>query len=270
MSERMNPIANTQIQAESRTTNRVRCHIARVQHRRGKAVPEPVVSSRTLPDFLCARVRTIVAKWREETVMVRELRRLVAAEDLPGIALWYAAETEPMAASIPKAFAGKELNEADDAIFAAGAVPDRDVDRGNANVFQRLGSAWSEMLMRADVPIGPMMLLGIGAAIILLYRPFTPSVINFAIVAALLLVVIARQVARPAWYLHERGVELRRWWRRDSQPDVLVPRTTVLIMRRNALGWSAALHTERRVYDRTLTARECRVLLAWWGGGRGD
>ncbi|MGE3182392.1 MAG: hypothetical protein AB7N71_12235 [Phycisphaerae bacterium] len=244
----------------------VQCHIARVAHRRGPAVPEPVVASATMPDFLQARVRTIVAKWREESIIIREVQRVVETENLPGIALWYADAHETIPMSIPPDFAGRELTEADEAVRRAGEPVMSKAPAAPPGLWHKLTQPWREMMMRADVPTGPVMAIGAAIAIVLLYRPFEPSWINFAILAVFTLILITRQMFRPVWHLHEHGVELRRWWRRNRSHELVTPRDAVLIVRQTAIGWTAALHFSSREINRTLTAREARVMLSWWQG----
>lgn len=256
----------------------VGCHIVRVVYRRGLAVPEAEVESRTLPDFLLARIRTIAAKWRDEPVVLDQLRAWVRAERLPGVALWFCEDRAlPLPAAEPlralhtrDPVAGRNGRRTGTATTVAATPLDSSLpeiqrvaaEAGLVPSSESPGAGW-----RLDwPPLGLTLLLIATVGPLLALRRLDASEAYLVLLCALLIALIGGPIFRARWYVADGLVLVRRWWQlvlRGADPHR--PEDTVLIIRPGGTpGWRASLWRGRRRLMLRLNTVELIALLAHW------
>lgn len=243
------------------------CHLARIavdRPTRGMHVPQARIVVPTLADFLQARLRTILAPWREEAIVAAEVRRLAQVEGLPGIALWFDSGSLLTPRPLPAPIQPLELHEADPQIIdvARASVGPLDAPGGLAAV----SDGWSRGLLRAGLTEFQLLVDGavLSAAMLMIHR-FDRLLILAILASAVLARVLWSMLVTPRWWIEPGGLTLRRPLAPSMAPlRRFTPRDTVMIIRRGHPGWRVALYTPADRVVRLVTTRELIALLSAW------
>lgn len=256
----------------------VSCHVAQVRFERGPIVWQPVITSRTLPDFHRAHLRTIVAHWRETVIVVDDLWRWLEIERLPSVALVYPGDTAapvplppPIDAPIPPTKLGDDeaLDRLEhDLARRVNTLPDHTAGAADGSAGKPV-DLWSRFVdWTATIELLPLGWIAAGLAVLgplMIFRPLDGRSINMLALAMLMGAVLFAAVFRPEWTLQNGALLCTRWWRRgDARSTRFTPRDTLLFARRAGAGWRITLYRRSDQQSLRIPRRALPLLLGAW------